>query len=212
VAFEPAFQNLEYAVHIQVCFNSVREAIDLSFPFHPTFNKEARMPRAKSQPRHRHAHRQSANELGTSIGPNGYMLDGFLGCSGNKAVTVLWVAIGSALGGAGRYWAFEFVTRQFGDVFPWGTLLVNVSGSVLVGVLATMTGHEGRFPMGPTANQFLLVGVFGGFTTFSAFSLQTLRLIQEGDWWSAAGNVIASVSLCLIGVWAGHTLAVALNR
>ena len=57
-----------------------------------------------------------------------------------------------------------------------------------------------------------MVGLFGGFTTFSAFSLQTLGLIQEGEWWPASANIVASVGLCLAGVWAGHALAVAINR
>lgn len=127
-------------------------------------------------------------------------------------MAVLWVAIGSALGGAGRYWTFEFMARQFSGAFPWGTLIVNVTGSLLIGLFATLTGPEGRLELGGTARQFVMLGLFGGFTTFSAFSLQTLGLIQEGDWWPAAANIVASVALCLIGVWAGHALAVAINR
>ena len=127
-------------------------------------------------------------------------------------MTVIWVAFGSAIGGAGRYWVFEFLARQYGGGFPWATLTVNVVGSLLIGVAAALTGSEGRFELGGAGRQFLMLGLFGGFTTFSAFSLETLTLIQDADWWPATGNVFASVGLCLIGVWAGHTLAMVLNR
>ena len=66
--------------------------------------------------------------------------------------------------------------------------------------------------MGGAGRQFLLIGIFGGFTTFSAFSLETLTLVQNGDWWPAAANIVGSVGLCLIGVWAGSMLAVTINR
>ncbi len=127
-------------------------------------------------------------------------------------MTVLWVAVGSGLGGAGRYWIFEFMARHISGPFPWGTLIVNVTGSLLIGAFATLTGPEGRLVLGGAARQFVMLGVLGGFTTFSAFSLQTLGLIQEGDWRPAVVNIVASVALCLIGVWAGHALAVAINR
>ena len=125
---------------------------------------------------------------------------------------VVWVAVGSALGGAGRYWLFEYAARNFAGEFPWGTLIVNVSGSLLIGLFATLIGPEGRFEMGGAGRQFLLIGIFGGFTTFSAFSLETLTLVQNGDWWPAAANIVGSVGLCLIGVWAGSMLAVTINR
>ena len=129
-----------------------------------------------------------------------------------KSLTVFWVALGSALGGVGRYWVFEYFARHVGSGFPWSTLAVNVAGSLLIGLSATLTGPEGRFELGGQGRQFLLLGLFGGFTTFSAFSLETLVMIQDGDWLPAAGNILASVGLCLIGVWVGHTLAVVLNR
>lgn len=123
-----------------------------------------------------------------------------------------WVALGSAIGGLGRFWVSGLVARAFGETFPWGTLTVNVVGSLLIGLFATLTGPDGRLLAGPAARQFVMLGIFGGFTTFSSFSLQTLTLAQDGEWLRAGLNVVGSVTLCLIGVWAGHALGVAINR
>jgi fluoride exporter len=124
----------------------------------------------------------------------------------------LWVALGSAIGGAARYWASGLVARGIGETFPWGTIAVNILGSFLIGLVFTATGPDGRILIPTAARQFMLVGVFGGFTTFSSFSLQTLMLLQDGEWLWAAGNVVISVLLCLLGVWLGHSLAVIINR
>ena len=122
------------------------------------------------------------------------------------------VTMGSALGGAARYWCTGVVSRAFGETFPWGTLLVNVLGSFLIGLVAVVTGPEGRLLVSPVIRQFWLAGIFGGFTTFSSFSLNTLRLAQDGDWLWAGMNVMLSVVLCLLGVWLGAVLAAMLNR
>jgi CrcB protein len=127
-------------------------------------------------------------------------------------LTVLWVALGSAVGGAGRYGVSSLMARQVGEGFPWGTLTVNIVGSLLITFIATLTGPDGRLMANPAVRQFLLVGVLGGFTTFSSFSIQTLVLAQDGEWGKAAGNVLASVALCLLGAWIGHVLATAINR
>ena len=127
-------------------------------------------------------------------------------------VIPLWVAVGGAVGSLGRYWCSGLVARWVGETFPWGTLFVNVVGSFLIGLVFTITGPDGRILISTGPRQFMLVGVFGGFTTFSSFSLQTLNLIQDGEWLWAAGNVAISVSLCLLGVWLGHSLAVTINR
>jgi CrcB protein len=119
---------------------------------------------------------------------------------------ILLIALGSALGGVGRYWLSGVVAARVGETFPWGTLVVNVIGSALIGVLAAL-GDSARVGLPPEARQFLMVGVLGGFTTFSSFSLQTLRLMQDGDWTRAAGNVMLSVALCLVAVAAGYRLA-----
>lgn len=124
----------------------------------------------------------------------------------------LWIALGSALGGVGRYWCSGVIARHIGEVFPWGTLSVNVVGSLLIGLVATLSDPDGRLLMGPTARQFLMIGVFGGFTTFSSFSLQVLYMVRDGDWVPASLYILGSVALCLIGVWLGHALGIAINR
>lgn len=125
---------------------------------------------------------------------------------------VLAIATGSALGGVARYGLSGVVARAFGETFPWGTLVVNVLGSFLIGVVATLTGPDGRLLVSPVTRQFWLIGIFGGFTTFSAFSLQTLSLAQDGEWLRAGGNVALSVGLCLACVWLGASLASWVNR
>ena len=129
-----------------------------------------------------------------------------------EVAIVLAVAVGSALGGVARYWCTGVVARSFSETFPWGTLLVNVLGSFLIGLVAVVTGPEGRLLVSPVIRQFCLVGIFGGFTTFSSFSLDTLRLAQDGDWLWAGTNVMLSVVLCLLGVWLGAVLAAVVNR
>ena len=124
----------------------------------------------------------------------------------------LWIALGSALGGALRYWCSGLVARWFGETFPWGTMVVNVAGSLLIGLFATLSGSDGRLFVGTSARQFVMLGLLGGFTTFSSFSLQTLALAQNGEWVRAATNIAGSVLLCLMDVWLGHALAVAIDR
>ena len=124
----------------------------------------------------------------------------------------LWIALGSALGGAGRHWCTEVITRQWGEAFPWGTLTVNLVGSLLIGLVATLSEPDGRLLMSPTARQFVMIGLFGGFTTFSAFSLQVLNLMRDGQWLPAGLYILGSVALCLAGVWLGHGLGLAINR
>ena len=124
----------------------------------------------------------------------------------------LWVAVGSALGGVARYWCSGIIANLVGETFPWGTLIVNVAGSFLIGLIATVSGTDGRFIISAEARQFLMVGILGGFTTFSSFSLQTLTLARDGQWLLVGANVVGSVVLCLIMVWAGHMLATMINR
>jgi CrcB protein len=124
----------------------------------------------------------------------------------------LWVALGSAIGGVGRFALSIWFAERIVDAFPWATLIVNVSGSFVIGLFATLTGPDGRFLAGDSARQFVMVGLCGGYTTFSAFSLQTLDLVRIGDWPRAIAYILASVVLCLLAVWLGHLAAVAINR
>ena len=126
--------------------------------------------------------------------------------------TYLWIAVGSALGGMGRFWLSGLIAQRVGELFPWGTLIVNVTGSLAIGLFIALTGSDGRFLVGPRFSQFFVVGICGGYTTFSSFSLQTLKLAQAGEWWHAGGNVASSVVLCLLAVWLGHLLGQVINR
>ncbi len=123
----------------------------------------------------------------------------------------LWIAVGSALGGAARYWASGFVASRIGETFPWGTVIVNMTGSFVIGFFGTLTGADGRVLISTTARQFVMLGLCGGYTTFSSFSLQTLTLARDGEWLLAGANIILSVVLCLLAVWLGHSAAAALN-
>lgn len=127
-------------------------------------------------------------------------------------MTALWVALGSALGGAGRYWCSGVVASRVGETFPWGTMTVNVVGSFAIGLFAVLSGPDSRWLIPPEARQFVMVGLFGGFTTFSSFSLQTLALVNDGEWLAAAANILVTVILCMFGVWLGHSLGIQLNR
>jgi fluoride exporter len=128
-------------------------------------------------------------------------------------IAYLWVAIGGALGSVGRFWLSGLVANRFGETFPWGTLVINVTGSFVIGVIGALAIPEGRMdsPSRAFATQFLMIGVCGGYTTFSSFSWQTLRLLQDREWLYAGGNVILSVTLCMIAVWLGWLLGSILN-
>jgi CrcB protein len=117
------------------------------------------------------------------------------------------IALGGAVGSVGRFVLSGLVANWVGATFPWGTMVVNVTGSFAIGFIATFTGPEGRAFLGGHARQFLMTGVLGGYTTFSSFSLQTLNLVQDGEWTRAAGNVLLSVAACLFAVWLGHVAA-----
>ena len=126
-------------------------------------------------------------------------------------VNYLIVGLGGALGSIARFWTSGIVANHFGKTFPWGTLFVNVTGSFIIGLFATLTAPDGRWLVGPYGRNFFMTGVCGGYTTFSSFSLQTLSLAQEEEWLYAGGNAAFSLVLCLVAVWLGHILAASLN-
>lgn len=121
----------------------------------------------------------------------------------------VWVAIGSALGGVGRLACSRGMAALLGTAFPWGTLLVNVAGAFLIGLVAGLAGPGCR--IGADLRLFLAVGLCGGFTTFSAFSFETMELLRERQLAAAGANVLLSVLLCLAGVWLGMVAAGALT-
>lgn len=122
-------------------------------------------------------------------------------------MTYAWVALGSALGGLARYWFVLATFPLFGPVFPWATVLINVLGSFVIGLFGALT-MEGRWAVPAEIRAFVMVGLCGGFTTFSAFSLQTLELLQKGRVELALANIGVSVLLCLgavaLGYWLGR--------
>ncbi|MFK7955231.1 MAG: fluoride efflux transporter CrcB [Lysobacterales bacterium] len=121
--------------------------------------------------------------------------------------TLMWVAFGSALGGAARYAAGLALPTGSDSRLPWSTLAVNIVGAFLIGLVAAGSGPDGRWVMNENFRLFLMVGVLGGFTTFSAYSLQTLDLLQSGQLERAAVYALGSVLVCLISVWAGYWIA-----
>lgn len=127
-------------------------------------------------------------------------------------MTYLYVALGGALGSLARFALSGAIARSLQEVFPWGTLIVNITGCFIIGFFGALTGPEGRVLVPPDLRQFVMVGICGGYTTFSSFSLQTLNLARDGDPVRAGLNVVASVGLCLVFVWAGAVAAGALNQ
>jgi CrcB protein len=117
------------------------------------------------------------------------------------------VAIGSGIGGAARHVCTELATRLMGADWPWGTLLVNVAGSFAIGLFAAFAAAGTRFVNGSALRHFVMTGLCGGYTTFSAFSLDTLHLIRDGRGLAAGANVALSVVLCLLFVGLGYALA-----
>ncbi len=127
-------------------------------------------------------------------------------------LTYLYVALGGALGTVARFALSGYVANRFGETFPWGTLIINVTGSFVIGFFASLTSpDEGRWVVGGPGRQFFMIGICGGYTTFSSFSLQTLTLAQRGEWAAVGGNIFGSVILCLVAVWLGYAAGMAIN-
>jgi CrcB protein len=123
----------------------------------------------------------------------------------------LWVALGGALGSVSRFWLSGLAAERFGERFPWGTVLINVTGSFVIGIFAALTATDRRPFASAGVRQFVMVGICGGYTTFSSFSLQTLDLLRDRNWLFAGGNVVLSVALCLLAVWLGYLLGALLT-
>ena len=121
--------------------------------------------------------------------------------------TYLLVALGGALGSVARFWFSGWLASRWGEIFPWGTLIVNVSGSFAIGFLSAFSQPGGRHWISAESRTFFMVGVCGGYTTFSSFSLQTFHLVKDGEWLYAGANATLSVALCFGAVWLGYILA-----
>jgi len=128
----------------------------------------------------------------------------------NTAILYACVAIGGMLGSIARYLASLLIPAAAG--FPWATLFVNISGSFVIGFYSTLTGPDGRLFAGTRQRQFVMTGFCGGYTTFSAFSLETFRLLHAGMTKTAFSNITVSVVTWLLAAWLGHVLASRLNR
>lgn len=115
----------------------------------------------------------------------------------------LAVALGGALGSVARFWLTGVMTALTGPRFPWGTLLINVGGSFVIGLIAGLTLTPDRVGWHPSVRIFLMTGFCGGFTTFSAFSLQALELLRDGETAAAIAYMLASVLLCLAFTFIG---------
>lgn len=124
--------------------------------------------------------------------------------------TCLLIMAGGALGTLARY-LISLAALPISTQLPFGTLIINISGSFLIGAFGTLTLATGRYPVSEDIRLLVMVGVCGGYTTFSTFSLQTLDLLRSGAVGRAAANVIASVLLCIAAVALGHALGARLN-
>jgi fluoride exporter len=127
-------------------------------------------------------------------------------------VSYFLIGLGGAIGSVVRFWMSGLIASRFGQTFPLGTLVVNVTGSFAIGLFAALSEPEGRWLINPSLRQFLMIGICGGYTTFSSFSLQTLALVQEGEWLHAVTNSIASFAFCLFAVWLGYFVITLINK
>jgi fluoride exporter len=127
----------------------------------------------------------------------------------------LFVGLGGAIGTIGRFWLNDVVSRsfgRFGETFPLGTMVINITGSFAIAFFAAMTAPEGRWLVPSRGRMFFMTGICGGYTTFSSFSLQTLELARDGEWLYAGANAALSMVLCLLAAWLGYIAGLSFKR
>ncbi len=121
-------------------------------------------------------------------------------------ITLIWIGLGSALGGVARYLVALEMESRLGHAI-WGTLTVNVAGSFLIGLLAGLSEPTSKLMLPEPTRHFFMIGIMGGFTTFSTFSLQTVHLLRDGELTTAGANILLSVLVCVTGAWLGFAAA-----
>lgn len=126
--------------------------------------------------------------------------------------TYLAVMLGGAFGTGCRMALSGWLAAKWGASFPIGTLVVNVTGCFVIGLFGGLTGPQGKFLASDLTRAVVMIGILGGYTTFSSFSLQTLALCQDGEWLRAGLNAVLSFALCMLAVWLGFVLAAVYNQ
>jgi fluoride exporter len=123
----------------------------------------------------------------------------------------LSIMLGGALGTGARFWLSGWIAQRYGEFFPLDTLIVNITGCFLIGIFGGLSEPPSLFLVSPAARRFFMIGLCGGYTTFSSFGLQTLNLAQNGELWKATLNALLSLVCCVAAVWLGRVLALTLN-
>ncbi len=123
----------------------------------------------------------------------------------------LSIMLGGALGTGARFWLSGFVAQRYGEFFPVDTLVVNITGCFLIGIFGGLAEPPSPLLVSPALRQFFMIGLCGGYTTFSSFGLQTLNLAENGELWKAALNAALSLVCCVVAVWLGRIVALSVS-
>lgn len=115
--------------------------------------------------------------------------------------TLLLIGIGGFIGANVRYWVSGWAAGNWGSVFPWGTLIINFTGSALLGLFIGWSG--GRITLDPRVRLFVAVGFFGAYTTFSTYANESVALMHSGDWFGAVSNILGTNLICILGALIG---------
>jgi fluoride exporter len=123
----------------------------------------------------------------------------------NSIVAYLWIALGAVVGASARYFISGYVARIFSTSFPYGTLFINITGSLVLGFFLILAGE--RVLLDPRWRLLIAIGFCGSYTTFSSYAFETFAFMEQGQWLLMAANILASNALCLAGVLAGAAIA-----